>query len=95
MRAKKHKMVVEMTNSQEITTYSRDRAFKLMDLLTQSGYVCMLSKEEKLFVINFVPTYESGFIENEDYEASRSGVVFMSRYEFEEKYYENEREENE
>jgi len=34
---------------QGITTYDKDRAFKLTELLLECGYVCMLSREEGLY----------------------------------------------
>lgn len=72
---------------QEITTYDKERAFKLTELLLESGYVCMLSREEGLYVIDFVESLNYGnWKTNEDHEADRNYVVFMSTEELEEKY---------
>ena len=54
------------------------------EILLRNQYVVMLSREEALYVINYINTCEYN-------EANRNGVVFMSRDEFED-YLEGESE---
>lgn len=78
-----------MIDKQQISTYSKDRALQLTELLLECGYVCMLSKEEQLYIINYIETLDyQNFRVNEDCEADRNYVVFMSKEDFEDKYQE-------
>ena len=61
----------------EIAVDNKDIALKIMDLLIDQDYVVMLSKEENLYIINYLYSSYS----------DRNDVIFMDRSEFEIEYY--------
>lgn len=62
-------------------------AVAVVEILINNGYVCMISVEEHLWIVN----YEFGVWDSRNSEmvANRNGVVFMTREEFDDKLYEN------
>lgn len=65
--------------SNELSFETADAAFEVVGrMLTDGHYVVMLSREEQLWIVN----YEYSDLCN------RNDVVFMSREEFEEKFFE-------
>lgn len=62
-------------------------AVAVVEILINNGYVCMISVEEHLWIVN----YEFGVWDsiNSEMVANRNGVVFMTREEFDDKLYEN------
>ncbi|MCR5811383.1 MAG: hypothetical protein K6G34_08285 [Lachnospiraceae bacterium] len=73
-------------SSGELTTKSFSTATTFADLLLEEEYVVMLSREEDLYVINYIWS-ERG--------ADRNDVVFMDRCDFEECFCEIEDEDEE
>jgi len=66
---------------QEIALKDRDNALEMAKVLVEEGYVVQLSREEKLWILDFESTFEYG-------QANRNGMVFMSVEEFDDRYYE-------
>lgn len=64
----------------ELAFKNHDNGFKVAKMLLDEGNVVMLSYEEEFLVLNW-EWCESGY-------ADRNEVVFMLKWEFEEKYYE-------
>lgn len=62
----------------EIAVNNFADAETLMEVLINNGYVVLLSKEEKLWIINYI------WSEND---ANRNDVVFMRKDEYEEKLF--------
>ena len=56
----------------ELIFHSIEAAQSVMNSLVEEGYVCMLSKEENLYIVNFIWTYN----------ANRNDVVFMAREDY-------------
>lgn len=56
----------------EIAIKDKELAFKLAEILLEEDYVVMISREEQLYIINYIWS-DTG---------SRNDVVFMSREEF-------------
>ena len=69
----------------EIAVQDKEVALKIIDLLVDQDYVVMLSREENLYIINYLYSEYS----------DRNDVVFIERDEFDMKYYQIEDEENE
>ena len=67
----------------EIAVHDKEVALKIIDLLVDQDYVVMLSREENLYIINYLYSQYS----------DRNDVVFMDREEFDVKYYQMEDEE--
>lgn len=67
----------------EIAVHDKEVALKIIDLLVDQAYVVMLSREENLYIINYLYSQYS----------DRNDVVFMDREEFDMKYYQMENEE--
>lgn len=63
----------------ELTFHDWESCQTVADILLNEGYVLLLSREEQLFILNYIWSSE---------EADRNDVVFMDRAEFEEKFYE-------
>ena len=61
----------------ELTFKDHDRGFDVARALLNEDYVVMLSYEEDLLILNY---------EWSEHGADRNDVVFMSKWEFEEKY---------
>lgn len=66
-----------VTNN-EIAVDGLEPAISLMEVLIDNGYVVMLSKEEKLYIVNYIWS---------DTHSNRNSVVFNSREEFEDFLY--------
>ena len=66
---------------QEIACHSFANAESLAEILLDEGYVVMLSREEKLYIVNY--------IWSENY-ANRNVVVFVRRDEYEEEIFRND-----
>ena len=67
----------------EIAVQDKEVALKIIDLLVDQDYVVMLSREENLYIINYLYSKYS----------DRNDVVFIDREEFDMKYYQIEDEE--
>lgn len=67
----------------EIAVHDKEVALKIIDLLVDQDYVVMLSREENLYVINYLYSQYS----------NRNDVIFMDRADFDMKYYQMENEE--
>lgn len=61
----------------EIAVHDKEVALKIIDLLVDQAYVVMLSREENLYIINYLYSQYS----------DRNDVVFMDREEFDTNYY--------
>lgn len=64
----------------EIAVHDKEVALKIIDLLVDQDYVVMLSREEDLYIINYLYSQYS----------DRNDVVFIDREEFDVKYYQIE-----
>lgn len=73
-------------SSGELTTKSFSTATTFVDLLLDEGYVILLSREEDLYIVDYIWS-ERG--------ADRNDVVFMDRCDFEMDFYETEEEDEE
>lgn len=73
-------------SSGEIACDSFSAATKFTELLLEEGYVVMISREENLYIVDYIWS---------DRCADRNDVVFMDRSDFEMDYYEAEDEEDE
>lgn len=67
----------------EIAVHDKETALKIIDLLVDQDYVVMLSREENLYIIDYLYSQYS----------DRNDVVFMDREDFDMKYYQIENEE--
>lgn len=65
----------------EIVVENFADAETLMEVLLHNGYVVMISKEESLWIINYIWSIN---------DANKNDVVFMRREEFEEKFFSRE-----
>lgn len=65
---------------QEIAIHSREKALEIAAALVDEDYVVSISKEDELYIINYVWSPES----------DRNGVVFMNRDNFEMDYIERD-----
>ena len=65
--------------NKELIFKNHENGMKVAHMLLEEDYVVMLSFEEQLLIINY---------EWSERGANRNDVVFMSRYKFDEKYYE-------
>ena len=63
----------------EIAVDSYEDAAKIAEILLKNGNVVMISREENLYVVNFI--WSQG-------DSDRNDVVFMDRASFEMSYYE-------
>lgn len=71
----------------ELTFHDFDSCMKVAEIILEEGYVVLVSREENLYVINYVWS-------SENY-ADRNDVVFMGREEFDDKFYEEDEIEDE
>ena len=62
----------------EIAFHNHDKAIEVAKALINEGYVVLLSADEDLVILNY---------EWSEHFADRNDVIFMSRNEFDEKYY--------
>lgn len=69
----------------EIALSSYEETMKLVDILMNNGYVCMISREEQLYIVNYIWS-------TEDY-ADRNAVCFQSREEVEDFIFNRDEEE--
>ena len=69
----------------ELAFKNHEDGFKVAQALLNEGYVVMLSYEEQLLILNY---------EWSAADANRNDVIFMNRWEFEEKYIPIEEEDN-
>lgn len=76
-----------LTNN-EIACHSLENAQRMQELLLQEGYVCMMSVEEKLYILNYVPGSWDSYAERA--RADRNAVVFLDRDTFEEEWFNGE-----
>ena len=67
----------------EIALHDKETALKIANILVDEDYVVMVSREENLYIINYIYAQYS----------DRNYVVFMDREEFDMKYYQIEDEE--
>ena len=58
----------------EIACHSLENAHTLADVLMDEGYVVMISREEQLYIVNYIWSSDC---------ADRNDVVFVSREDFE------------
>lgn len=58
----------------EIAIKDKELAFKLAEILLEEDYVVMISREEQLYIINYIWSNTG----------SRNDVVFITREEFDE-----------
>lgn len=68
---------MELLKCGEIVCEDDANARLIIDALVGEKYVTMISKEDDFIIINYINTCEFN-------EANRNGVVFMSRYDFDE-----------
>ena len=68
---------------QEIACHSFANAENIAEILLDEGYVVMISKEEKLYIVNYIWSANCG-------EANRNDVVFVNREEYEEEMFKDE-----
>ena len=61
----------------EIALHDKETALKIANILVDEDYVVMISREENLYIINYLYAQYS----------DRNGVVFMDREEFDTDYY--------
>jgi len=58
------------TTNNEIATHSYSDALSLAEILLNNGYVVMISKEEQLYIVNYIWSSR---------DANRNDVCFQSR----------------
>jgi hypothetical protein len=68
----------------EIAIKNKDTALKMAEMLISEGYCVMLSREEQLYIINYVWT--------SSVESDRNEVIFLSREEFEDEFFASDEE---
>ena len=73
--------MMNLIPKQEIACHSFANAESLAEILLDEGYVVMISKEEKLYIVNYIWS---------ERDANRNDVVFVSRSEYEEEIFKNE-----
>ena len=77
---------MEYVTNNEIVAHSFDDACIFAEALLRNGYVTMISKEEKLFIVNYVWSLNN---------ANRNDVCFQSREIVEEEIFNPKEEEEE
>ena len=73
--------MVKLIPDGELTFHDWESCETVMDVLLSEGYVLLLSREESLYVVNYIWSDEDC--------PDRNDVVFMNRAEFEGRYYED------
>lgn len=68
----------------EIAIKNKDTALKMAEMLMSEGYCVMLSREEQLYIINYIWT--------PSVESDRNDVIFLSREEFEDEFFASDEE---
>ena len=66
---------------QEIACHSFANAESLAEILLDEGYTVLISKEEKLYIVNYIWSETN---------ANRNDVVFVRRDEYEEEIFKND-----
>ena len=79
---------MRLITNNEITCHSLESAQRMQELLLQEGYVCMMSVEEKLYILNYVLGSWDSYAERA--RADRNAVVFLDRDTFEEEWFNGE-----
>lgn len=79
---------MRLITDNEIVCHSLESAQHMQELLLQEGYVCMMSVEENLYILNYVFGSWDSYAERVC--ADRNAVVFLDRDTFEEEWF-NER----
>lgn len=71
-------MMSKYISDNEIAVHSYIDALSLGEILLNNGYVIMISKEEKLYIINY---------EWSSRDADRNDVIFLNRDKFEDQWF--------
>lgn len=79
---------MRLITNNEIVCHSLESAQRMQELLLQEGYVCMMSVEEKLYILNYVFGRWDSYAERT--RADRNAVVFLNRDIFEEEWFNGE-----
>ena len=79
---------MRLITDNEIVCHSLDSAQRMQELLLQEGYVCMMSVEESLYILNYVLGNWDSYAERAC--ADRNAVVFLDRDTFEEEWFNRE-----
>ena len=79
---------MRLITDNEIVCHSLDSAQRMQELLLQEGYVCMMSVEENLYILNYVFGHWNSYTERP--RADRNAVVFLDRDTFEEEWFNRE-----
>ena len=79
---------MRLITNNEIVCHSLESAQRMQELLLQEGYVCMMSVEEKLYILNYVFGRWDSYAERT--RADRNAVVFLDRDAFEEEWFNGE-----
>lgn len=79
---------MRLITNNEIVCHSLESAQRMQELLLQEGYVCMMSVEENLYILNYVFGSWDSYAERT--RADRNGVVFLDRDTFEEEWFNGE-----
>ena len=79
---------MRLITDNEITCHSLNSAQRMQELLLQEGYVCMMSVEENLYILNYVLGSWDSYAEQA--RADRNAVVFLDRDTFEEEWFNRE-----
>lgn len=79
---------MRLITNNEIVCHSLESAQHMQELLLQEGYVCMMSVEENLYILNYVLGRWDSYAERA--RADRNGVVFLDRDTFEEEWFNGE-----
>lgn len=74
---------MKLIPEQEIVFSKIEPALDVITRLSEEGYVCMLSREDDLYVVNYI--WSTNY-------SDRNDVVFMYIYDFESKFVEIESE---
>lgn len=72
---------MKLIPEQEIVFSKVEHALDVVAQLSEEGYVCMLSREDDLYVVNYI--WSSNY-------SDRNDMVFMYIYDFESKFVEIE-----
>ena len=79
---------MRLITNNEITCHSLESAQRMQELLLQEGYVCMMSVEENLYILNYVLGRWDSYVEQA--RADRNAVVFLDRDTFEAEWFNGE-----
>ena len=79
---------MRLITNNEIVCHSLESAQRMQELLLQEGYVCMMSVEENLYILNYIFGRWASYAERT--RADRNAVVFLDRDTFEEEWFNGE-----